>query len=648
MKVVSKKPTVCVAIRWVLLVNLLLASLAGKDDRPAKPNVILMFVDDLGWQDVKCYDIDKPSPMETPNLDALAKRGVQFWNGYSPAPTCAPSRSALLSGVHPARAQKTHVVGGTPPHPHHSVGTTLMAPWYSGRMPETTFNLAKAMKAEGYSTGHTGKWHIAVEHHAFPQPMDIGFDFTTHQAGCNTRGVQSGMRNRLDGFATNAKNDPYRLDQNGFARDIVTTEAINFIDDHKEEPVFLYYATWLVHTPIQIRSKRLLEKYCKKLGVEMPSDPGKWPLEGQNNPYYCGMVETLDYYVGQIISHLEETNDPRWPGHKLIENTYIIFTSDNGGMEGGGGHEVITDNYPLDKGKINAKEGGTRVPFIIAGPGIKKGVQSEVVINGLDLYPTILSWVGAQPKEGKILDGSDLSTMLKTDATKAELVVDADGKPRNTMVWHFPHSSMQSTIRIGGFKLIRNHNYLFHPSVPQFELYQLYDESGKRVDIEEAKNLSDQDPERVQKMDQCLTEILTEMDASQPLYNIYGRHVSAQFKNSAPTALKHTQSGNTVTLNYKENGTKLRKAHLIYTNNPGVHEEEWFRNPATINADNTVTAILPADATHYYINLIDTNQVLVSYPECPDSRAHSEATTKALGKKAHKSSYIHFALPTKP
>ena len=512
-----------------------------------------------------------------------------------------------------------------------------------------TFNLAKAMKAEGLQ--HRPHWQVA---HCRGAPRISPADgyrlrlHPPHQAGCNTRGVQSGMRNRLDGFATNAKNDPYRLDQNGFARDIVTTEAINFIDDHKEEPVFLYYATWLVHTPIQIRSKRLLEKYCKKLGVEMPSDPGKWPLEGQNNPYYCGMVETLDYYVGQIISHLEETNDPRWPGHKLIENTYIIFTSDNGGMEGGGGHEVITDNYPLDKGKINAKEGGTRVPFIIAGPGIKKGVQSEVVINGLDLYPTILSWVGAQPKEGKILDGSDLSTMLKTDATKAELVVDADGKPRNTMVWHFPHSSMQSTIRIGGFKLIRNHNYLFHPSVPQFELYQLYDESGKRVDIEEAKNLSDQDPERVQKMDQCLTEILTEMDASQPLYNIYGRHVSAQFKNSAPTALKHTQSGNTVTLNYKENGTKLRKAHLIYTNNPGVHEEEWFRNPATINADNTVTAILPADATHYYINLIDTNQVLVSYPECPDSRAHSEATTKALGKKAHKSSYIHFALPTKP
>ena len=621
--------------------------LTADDQRPAKPNVILMFVDDLGWQDVKCYDIDEPSPMETPNLDSLAKKGVQFWQGYSPAPTCAPSRCALLSGIHPARAQKTHVVGGAPPHPNHSAGTTVMAPWYSGRMPETTFNLAKAMKAEGYATGHTGKWHIAVEHHAFPQPMDIGFDFTTHQKGYNTRGAQSGMKNRLEDFATNAKDDPYRLDENGFATDIVTTEAIKFIDDHKEEPVFLYYATWLVHTPIQIRSKALLEKYCKKLGVEMPTDPGKWPLEGQNNPYYCGMVEALDYYVGQIISYLERTDDPRWPGHKLIENTYLIFTSDNGGMERDS-KEVITDNYPLDKGKINAKEGGTRVPFFIAGPEIKKGVQSDVVINALDLYPTILSWVGAKPKEGKILDGSDLSTMLKTDATRADLVLDANGKPRDTMVWHFPHGPMQSTIRIGGWKLIRNLDHLFRPTVPQYELYQLYDQDGKRIDIEEANNLADQDPERTKQMDQRLTEILTEMDASQPLYNIHGRHVSAEFKKAAPTALKHSRSGNTVTLSYKENCTKLRKAHLLYTNNPGVHEEEWFRMPATINADNTVTATLPADATHYYLNLIDTNQVLVSYPECPDSRAHIEATTKALGKKAHKVSFTHFALPAKP
>ena len=623
-------------------------SVTAEDQRPAKPNVVLMFVDDLGWQDVKCYDVDEPSPMETPNLDGLAKKGVQFWNGYSPAPTCAPSRCALLSGVHPARAQKTHVVGGAPPHPHHDVGTTVMAPWYSGRMPETTFNLAKAMKAEGYTTGHTGKWHIAVDHHAFPQPMDIGFDFTTHQAGYNTRGAQNGMSNRLKDFATTDAKDPYRLDENGFPTDIVTTEAIKFFDDHKEKPVFLYYATWLVHTPIQTRSKALLEKYCKKLGIDYPTEPKDWTLEGQRNPHYCAMVEMLDYYVGQIISYLEKTDDPRWPGHKLIENTYLVFTSDNGGMEGGGGHEIITDNYPLDKGKINAKEGGTRVPFLIAGPSIAKGVQSNVVINGLDLYPTILSWVGAKPKEGKILDGSDLSTLLKTDATKADLVKGHDGKTRDTMIWHFPHASMQSTIRIGGYKLIRNLNHLFHPSIPQYELYQLYDQDGKRVDIEEANNLADKDPERTQKMDQHLTEILTEMDASLPYYNRHGRHVSAEFKKSAPTALKHSRSGNSVTLSYKENGASVSKAYIVYTTKKEKVSEEWFRAAATINADKSITATIPEGSTHFYLNLVDSNQVLVSYPECPDSRAHSKATNEAAGKKVHHASFTHFALPNQP
>ena len=93
------------------------AQATAMQGRPAKPNVLLLLTDDLGWQDVGCYDIDEPSPYETPNLDALAKKSVMFWQAYSPAPTCSPSRCAILSGNHSARAQKTHVVGGAPPRP---------------------------------------------------------------------------------------------------------------------------------------------------------------------------------------------------------------------------------------------------------------------------------------------------------------------------------------------------------------------------------------------------------------------------------------------------------------------------------------------------------------------------------------------------
>ena len=105
---------------------------AENQRRPEKPNVILILTDDLGWQDVRCYDIDEKSPMETPNIDGLAKRGVQFWQGYAPAPTCAPTRCAIISGIHPARAQKTHVVGGAPPAPHTNTWK-MMSPWYEVR-----------------------------------------------------------------------------------------------------------------------------------------------------------------------------------------------------------------------------------------------------------------------------------------------------------------------------------------------------------------------------------------------------------------------------------------------------------------------------------------------------------------------------------
>ena len=115
-------------IHKILLIGFLTVPNVFADDRPLKPNIVLMLTDDLGWQDVKCYDIDEPSPMETPNIDALAKKGVMFWQAYSPAPTCGPSRCAIMSGTHPARAQMTHVSGGKPPRPHHKRGWTYLSP----------------------------------------------------------------------------------------------------------------------------------------------------------------------------------------------------------------------------------------------------------------------------------------------------------------------------------------------------------------------------------------------------------------------------------------------------------------------------------------------------------------------------------------
>jgi len=295
---------------------------SAEGGRPAKPNVVLLLTDDLGWQDVKCYDIDAPSPFETPHIDGLAKKGVMFWQAYAPAPTCAPSRCAIMSGNHPALPQKTHVVGGAPPVPYNRKHFRMMPPWYSGRMPANELTLARVMQQNGYVTGHSGKWHMAIDHHAFPQPEDQGFDWTR-----SSRGARNPMGpHRLTGFATQDSGDPYRLDKNGFPFHQNSEDALTFLREFKHKPFFLYYATWLVHTPIHTRARDRLEKYCKKLGVDFPTDPKTWMLEGQQNPYYNPDVKhPLPHKekVCTILSHKQKGLVWNSPIRRMGRKSYV-------------------------------------------------------------------------------------------------------------------------------------------------------------------------------------------------------------------------------------------------------------------------------------------------------------------------------------
>ncbi|NND99334.1 MAG: sulfatase [Pirellulaceae bacterium] len=612
----------------ILLLAVIESSLPGTllAERPGKPNVVMILSDDLGWQDVGCYDIDEPCPFETPHIDRLASEGVKFWQAYSPAPTCAPSRAAILSGKHPARAQKTHVVGGAPPSPYKQ-NSPLISPWYSGRMPISEFTIAEALKTNGYTTGHVGKWHVAINHNAFPQPTDQGFDFTRADRGATSRP----RPDRLSAFATDAEDDPYRLDRGGFPYHQNSQDALTFLNQSKAEPFFLYFATWLVHAPIHTRSEMLLRKYCKKMNVPFPTDPTRWEVEGQNNPYYGAMVEMLDHYVGSVVDYLNDTEDPRWPGHKLAENTYVIFTSDNGGMEGHPG-EIITDNFPLDKGKINAKEGGVRVPLIIRGPGIASGAESNAMVNGLDFYPTILDWTGTSKPTEQHLDGSDLAPFLASKTLDPAMIVDVHGNPRDTMFWHFPHSSMQSTIRKGSQKLIRNWKEYLLSNRPALELYQLYDQRGQRVDIEEANNLSANNPARAEELNRLLEKHLSETQASPPYLNpncnaeMFGKEKVCQ-------PLEHGRDGKRVWMKFRENGAKVVKANLIYTLNGGDRYEEWYRADAKIFGDK-VEARLPPKTSHYVFNLIDENHYLVSYPSVKlESDSSENYSARAISAK---------------
>ncbi len=607
--------------------------IADAADRPSKPNVVLLLADDLGWQDVKCYDIDEPSPMETPNIDAFASRGVMFWQAYSPAPVCSPSRAAILSGLHPARGDMTTVAGGDPPCPANPHAPSI-APFNTARMPTTRFTLAEALKQEGYATGHSGKWHISKNHYDYPKPFDHGFDFSCHQ-----RGVQVPMKpDRLTGFATRAPDDPYRLDANGFPNDAPQNGALEFLQANKDRPFFLYYATWLVHAPLVMRSEPLLRKYEQKLGVTLTEEhKTSWRQPGQTNPFYCAMVEQFDYYMGQIFGFLESTPDPRWPGHMLADNTYVIFSSDNGGMEGSR-DEIYTDNAPLDRGKISLHEGGTRVPLIIAGPGIPKNVQTRVMASGLDFYPTILSLVGAAPHQQKQFDGCDLAPLLTGDPTNPTLVKAADGRPRDTLFWHFPQSENTSSIRVGDYKLFRR----YQPDGWTSAVYRLTDSASgqpQRADIEEQRDLAMDNPQLLKRLDDRLSELIASSGGRLPYGNPQsGRPLPHQ--QQAPTILDQQLIGRSVQIRYRSNGADLAFADIIYSPNNG---REWLRLPATIQDDTTVKAELPAEATHYFINLIDANNFLVIDP--PVDRKTLARKELAFADVAHKASRPETAAP---
>jgi arylsulfatase A-like enzyme len=567
--------------------------------------------------------VDEPSPYETPNIDKLAKEGVLFWQAYSPAPTCSPSRGAILSGKHPVRIERTNVRGGHPPLPFNN-GSTLISPWMRGALDASEVTIAESLQSNGYKTGHSGKWHVGAARSDVPLPKQQGFDFSKHGFGAHKR-----VKNRTTEFATTAPSDPFRLDENGFPFDDITQDGIDFMAKYKEDPFFLFYAPRLVHTPIQTRSEALLRKYYKKLNIAYPKKDDVWDQPGQKNAYYGAMVEMLDYYTGQLINYLESTDDPRWPGHKLIENTYVIFTSDNGGMEQ---HtkEIITDNYPLDKGKINAKEGGVRVPLIITGPSIAPNVKSDVMVNGIDFYPTILSWTGTKKQDNQLLDGADLSVLLGKDPTDSKLVIDAStNQPRNSMMWHFPNSSMQSTLRIGDYKLVRD--YTDTKEETSLALYQLYENGSNRVDIEEAKNLTATMPEKAKEMNQLLQERLDKLNARYPFLNPTSKK-SLPNKEKVPTIVDHGSEDNTVWLKFKNNGAKVVKGELIYTKNGGIKGEIWFPVPMELTGDK-VSVSLPKGTTHYVFNLVDENNYLISYPDAGYQKLTKVFATKAIAVK---------------
>jgi uncharacterized sulfatase len=258
------------------------------------------------------------------------------------------------------------------------------------------------------------------------------------------------------------------------------------------------------------------------------------------------------------------------------------------------------------------------VPFIIAGPKIRGSQVSEVMVNGLDFYPTILSWTNTKLPQGVMLDGCDLRTLLEQNPRNAKLVKDTNGKVRDTMIWHFPHGvAQESSIRVNGWKLI--YNYMAKgPTLQLFNLYENYPDNPKRVDIEESVNLASKFPEKAKDLEEKLFMYLNEMKASYPHFNPHYKNHLAH-KENVPTGVESGINGNTAWAKFIENGSTVKRAQIAYTLNGGEKSEEWFLVPADLSG-NLVKAEIPTGTTHYLFNFIDENNFLVSFPDVPEKK----------------------------
>jgi arylsulfatase A len=433
----------------------------------AKPNVVLIVIDDLGQTDLGCYG---STYHRTPHLDAFAKSGVMLKDAYSACPVCSPTRAALLTGKHPARLNITDWLPGRPDRPDQRMNR----PKIRTELPLEEVTLAEELKKAGYATAHIGKWHLGGKGFG---PTDQGFDVNI--AGDDTgtpmsyfAPFQNKMGTRKMPGLEDAKEGEYLTDR-------LTTEAEKFITANKDKPFFLYLAHYAVHTPLNAK-KELMEKY--KQG----------PLGKQSNPTYAAMVESMDESVGRVLKALDDL--------KLADNTVVIFTSDNGGlatMEGAINGIPATINSPYREGKGFLYEGGVRVPFILRGPGIKGG---DIPMSSLDVMPTVLGLCGI--KSEVKFDGRNLTAALGG----ADVLV----KPE--FYWHYPHYANQGS-RPGGAVRHENWKYIEYYDSDRRELYDL----GK--DGYEGKNLAADKPEVVKELAKKLDDWRKGVNAQMPTPN---------------------------------------------------------------------------------------------------------------------------------
>ena len=406
----------------LFLIFLLFHQLTHLQTNSTHPNFILILADDQGWNGtsvkmINNNDLSMSDFYETPNIERIAEKGVIFSNAYASAPVCAPSRYSIQFGQTPARLKMIRVGMNTDHIDHNKL------------------SIPKQLKKinSGYRSAHFGKWGMDST------PENVGYDKSDGPTK-NKDGVFNYNSNKLQ-WSNNESSDPKKIYS-------ITKRAINFIEENKQSstPFFLQISHYAIHSDIVAR-KETYQKFKNK-------NPG----EIHNNLGLAAMTFDLDESVGMILDKLEELN--------LTENTYLFYTSDNGSVP------IITPrkhynqsyNFPLQRGKWDAMEGGIRVPFIVMGPGINEKKYSDTPISFSDLLPTIIDISGNKIFKRKNLDGGSFKGIIhdKNNSIK---------RKTKGLIFHVPYENKialeraHSAIIVDNCKLIKfydnNETYLY-------------------------------------------------------------------------------------------------------------------------------------------------------------------------------------------
>jgi len=409
----------------------------------ARPNIIFIIADDLGWADVGYHG----GEIQTPNLDREAAQGVRFEQHYV-TPTCTPTRVALMTGRYPSR-----------------YGVT--SPAYGKIFDDDTVTLAMALQSCGYDTSITGKWHMGSPPEWTPRKygFNSSYGYFHGQIDPYTHLYKTGVRSWH-------RNDQY-LDEKGHATDLITAEAIRVIESNHSKPFFLYVAYSVPHHPL--------------------NEPDAWTSiykEKFKEPSRCWLAASISHMddgIGRIIDAVNRRG--------FRENTLIIFVSDNGGQDKWNSkeeyhgryadkpHTVLGDNRPLRGKKSEVYEGGIRVPAIANWPDVLKSRKLTAPIHIVDWMPTLCKLAGYHSELELNWDGRDIWPLIRGKTVSTE--------PR-LFYWKTPNAS---AVRLRDWKLIVS------KKTNQIELYNL------AVDPYEKDDLAQRHPQRVSDLRRLFAEV---------------------------------------------------------------------------------------------------------------------------------------------